>query len=49
MDNEQVGKFVSERISDTALEEIISQLFDHCLEEESSDNMTAYILKLHSD
>lgn len=46
MDNEQVAKFVSERIGNTTLDDIVSQLFDRCLEEGSSDNMTAYIVKL---
>ncbi|CAF1261995.1 unnamed protein product [Rotaria sordida] len=46
MDNEQVAKFVSERIPNTALDNIISQLFDQCLQKESSDNMTAYIVQL---
>ena len=49
MNNEQVAKFVSERVLNTALDQIISQLFDHCLEEESSDNMTAYIVRLHAN
>ncbi|CAF3247392.1 unnamed protein product [Rotaria sp. Silwood2] len=46
MNNEQVASFVSQRVSNTTLENIISQLFDQCLKEESSDNMTAYIIKL---
>ncbi|CAF5079954.1 unnamed protein product [Rotaria sp. Silwood1] len=47
MSNEQVASFVSQRISNTTLENIISQLFDQCLKQESSDNMTAYIIKIN--
>ncbi|CAF3981785.1 unnamed protein product [Rotaria sp. Silwood1] len=47
MSNEQVASFVSQRISNTTLENIISQLFDQCLKQESLDNMTAYIIKIN--
>ncbi|CAF1193933.1 unnamed protein product [Rotaria sordida] len=46
MNNEQVALFVSQRASNSRLDQIISELFDQCLKEESSDNMTAYIVKL---
>lgn len=46
MTNEQVALFVSQRIANTSLRNIISQLFDHCLQHQSMDNMTAYIVKL---
>ncbi|CAF1220070.1 unnamed protein product [Rotaria sp. Silwood1] len=46
MNNEQVASFISQRISNTSLKNIISELFDQCLKEESSDNMTVYIVKL---
>ncbi|CAF1336244.1 unnamed protein product [Rotaria sordida] len=46
INNEQVALFVSQRASNKSLSEIISDLFDKCLQEESSDNMTAFIIKL---
>jgi len=47
MTNEQVASFVSQQISTkTTLENITSQLLDQCLEEESLDNMSVYIIQL---
>jgi len=46
MNNEQVANFVSKRASNTSLENIISQLLDHCLELETMDNMSIYIIKI---
>jgi protein phosphatase 1B len=46
MTNEQVAAFVSQRALNTTFDNIISQLFDHCLQQQSTDNMTAFIVKL---
>jgi len=47
MNNEQVARFVSQRTSRTTLDNIASQLLDECLQKQSTDNMTVYIVKLH--
>jgi serine/threonine protein phosphatase PrpC len=47
MNNEQVARFVSQRTSTTRLDNIASQLLDECLQKQSTDNMTVYIVKLH--
>lgn len=46
MTNEQVASFISEKVSNTSLEDIISQLLDQCINLESTDNMSVYIIKL---
>ncbi|CAF3727567.1 unnamed protein product [Rotaria sp. Silwood1] len=46
MNNEQVASFVSQRASNITFDYIISQLFDQCLINQSSDNMTIYIIKI---
>jgi hypothetical protein len=46
MTNEQVASFVSKRISNTSLQDIASQLLDHCLKLETTDNMSIYIIKI---
>ncbi|CAF2616123.1 unnamed protein product [Rotaria sp. Silwood2] len=46
MSNEQVASFISQRASNTTLDDIISQLFDYCLQQQSTDNMTIYVVKL---
>ena len=46
MTNEQVASFVTERASNTTLKNIASQLLDSCLQKESTDNMSVYIIKL---
>ncbi|CAF3713643.1 unnamed protein product [Rotaria sp. Silwood1] len=46
MNNEQVASFVSQRASNITFDYIISQLFDQCLINQSSDNMTVYIIKI---
>ena len=49
MSNEDVGKFVSERLAQQMkFHEITSQLLDHCLERKSRDNMNAFLIKLTS-
>ncbi|CAF3080681.1 unnamed protein product, partial [Rotaria sp. Silwood2] len=40
MSNEQVASFIFHRISTTKLNQIASQLLDHCLEKQSHDNMS---------
>jgi serine/threonine protein phosphatase PrpC len=39
MDNEQVARFVSQRI-------LLTITLDECLQQQSMDNMTVYIVKL---
>jgi serine/threonine protein phosphatase PrpC len=46
MNNEQVAHFVSKRSSNTSIQKIAEQLIDHCLQLESMDNMSIYIIKL---
>lgn len=46
MTNEQVASFVAKRISNTSLEDIVSQLLDECLKLETMDNMSIYIVKI---
>jgi len=46
MNNEKVALFVTQRASNTTLENIASELLDYCLQQGSSDNMTVYIVKL---
>ncbi|CAF3878109.1 unnamed protein product, partial [Rotaria sordida] len=46
MSNEQVASFVFQRISIIKLDQIASQLLDHCLEKQSRDNMSVYIIKV---
>ena len=46
MSNEDVAKFVSERIQSWRLEAIASQLLDHCFENKGRDNMSVYIIQL---
>ncbi len=46
MNNEEVANFVLKRISNTSLENIASQLLDHCLKLETMDNMSIYIIKI---
>ncbi|CAF1503623.1 unnamed protein product [Rotaria sordida] len=46
MSNEQFASFVFQRISIIKLDQIASQLLDHCLEKQSRDNMTVYIIKV---
>ncbi|CAF1378459.1 unnamed protein product, partial [Rotaria sordida] len=46
MSNEQFASFVFQRISIIKLDQIASQLLDHCLEKQSRDNMSVYIIKV---
>ncbi|CAF0981023.1 unnamed protein product [Rotaria sordida] len=46
MTNEQVALFVSQKASNTSLENIASQLLDQCLKLKTSDNMSIYIIKV---
>ncbi|CAF0880485.1 unnamed protein product [Rotaria sordida] len=46
MTNEQVALFVSQKVSNTSLENIASQLLDQCLKLKTSDNMSIYIIKV---
>ncbi|CAF0767470.1 unnamed protein product [Adineta steineri] len=46
MSNEEVAQFLIKRISNTSLQDIASQLLDHCLKLETMDNMSIYIVKL---
>ncbi|UJR34353.1 hypothetical protein I4U23_021757 [Adineta vaga] len=46
MSNEQVASFVIQRISNTSLENIASQLLDHCLHLQTMDNTSVYIIQL---
>jgi len=46
MNNEQVASFVAKRISNTSLQDIVSQLLDECFKLETQDNMSIYIIKL---
>ncbi len=46
MNNEQVASFVYKRISNTSLQDIVSQLLDECFKLETQDNMSIYIIKL---
>ena len=47
MSNEEVASFVAQNASDTTLENLASKLLDQCLKEESTDNITVYIVKLY--
>ena len=47
MSNEQVASFILQRISlNSSLENIASQLLDHCLKLQTMDNMSVYIIKI---
>ncbi|CAF1076206.1 unnamed protein product [Rotaria sordida] len=46
INNQQVGTFVSNKISSNILQDIISQLLDEYLKLETMDNMSVYIVKL---
>ncbi|CAF1315727.1 unnamed protein product, partial [Rotaria sordida] len=46
MSNEQFASFVFQRISIIKLDQIASQLLDHCLKKQSRDNMSVYIIKV---
>lgn len=47
MTNEQVASFISENVSKKiSLQDITSQLLDHCLELGTTDNMSIYIIKI---
>ncbi|CAF1286364.1 unnamed protein product [Adineta steineri] len=46
MSNEEVAKFVAHQATNTALDHIVSHLLDHCLQLQSTDNMTAIIIKV---
>lgn len=46
MSNDDVAKFVTERVEKHSLEEIASELLDECLRRESTDNMSLYIIKI---
>lgn len=46
MSNDDVAKFVTQRVEKHSLEEIASELLDECLRRESTDNMSLYIIKI---
>jgi protein phosphatase 1B len=46
MSNEEVARFVTQRVSTIPLETIISALLDECFRKESSDNMSVYLVRL---
>ena len=46
MSNEEVATFVCQRQEKVRLEEIVSQLLDECLQRQSTDNMSVYLLQL---
>ena len=46
MSNDDVAKFVTQRVDKHSLEEIASDLLDECLRRESTDNMSLYIIKV---
>ena len=47
MTNEEIGSFVAQRCSTKNLKDIVSEILDHCLEKQSMDNMTVFIVKLN--
>lgn len=46
MSNEDVAQFIRNKLTQTSLTDIVQQLLDHCLQLQSMDNISLYIIKL---
>ena len=46
MSNEDVARFVTQRVSTAPLEQIVSELLDECFRKDSSDNMSVYLVRI---
>lgn len=46
MSNEDVALFIHQRLTNHSLTDIVQQLLDHCLQLQSTDNISIYIIKI---